>query len=162
MALSIREITEADYPLFEDFLYGAIYVPPGEEIPDRNIIFTPEIHIYIKKFGGENDCGVIATKDGKAVGMAWTRIIPGYGNIDENTPELAVSVLPEYRGQGIGSMIMFRLFDLLRARGYKRTSLSVQKNNPAVRFYEKIGYKVTDEKVDHAGHEDFIMVRRFW
>jgi len=43
--------------------------------------------------------------------------------------------------------------------GYKRTSLSVQQNNPAVRFYERLGYTITDEKLDHAGHEDYIMVK---
>ena len=159
-ALSIQEMTAKDYPLLEDFLYHAIYIPPGEEVPDRKIIFTPEIYVYIKDFGNESDCGAVARKDGKTIGMAWTRIIPAYGNIDKHTPELAISILPEYRGQNIGSMLMLHLFDLLSERGYKRTSLSVQKNNPAVRFYERLGYKVTDEKIDHAGHEDYIMVKR--
>ena len=51
------------------------------------------------------------------------------------------------------------LFDLLQERDYKRTSLSVQQNNPAVRFYKRLGYAITDEKPDHAGHEDYIMVK---
>jgi len=93
------------------------------------------------------------------VGMAWTRIIPAYGNIDSQTPELAISILPEYRGRGTGMDLMNSLFELLRKRGYSRTSLSVQQNNPAVRFYKRLGYVVTDEKIDHTGHEDFIMVK---
>jgi ribosomal protein S18 acetylase RimI-like enzyme len=28
-----------------------------------------------------------------------------------------------------------------------------------VRFYKRLGYKITDEKFDHAGHEDYIMVK---
>jgi ribosomal protein S18 acetylase RimI-like enzyme len=56
-------------------------------------------------------------------------------------------------------MLMKRLFGLLRENGYKRTSLSVQKNNPAVRFYQRLGCVVTGEKLDHAGHEDYIMVK---
>ena len=55
--------------------------------------------------------------------------------------------------------MMRRLFELLCENGYKRTSLSVQKDNPAVRFYERLGYKVTCEKLDHVGHEDYIMVK---
>jgi len=157
---SVREITAADYPLLEDFLYHAIYIPAGEEYPPRNIIFEPEIYIYIKDFGNKTDCGVIAEADGKIVGAAWTRIIPAYGNLDETTPELAISVLPEWRSKGIGENMMRELFKMLRRRGFVRTSLSVQQNNPAVRFYQRLGYVITDEKVDHAGHEDYIMVKQ--
>ena len=155
----IRKITPVDYPQLEDFLYNAIFIPPGEKWPPREIIFEPEINIYIKDFGLETDCGVVAEQDGKLIGAAWTRIIPAYGHLDENTPELAISVLPDYRSQGVGTLLMNRLFELLRERGYKRTSLSVQQDNPAVRFYERLEYKITDEKVDHAGHGDYIMVK---
>lgn len=158
--ITIREITKSEYPLLEDFLYNAIYLPPGEEPPPRGVIFDPEIYIYIDAFGSKpGDCGVIAEQKGKLIGIAWTRIIPAYGHIDDNTPELAISVLPEYRSQNIGTMLMMRLFDLLCRHGYKRTSLSVQKDNPAVRFYKRLGYEITGEKLDHVGHEDYIMVK---
>ena len=157
--LIIRSINKSDYPLLENFLYNAIYLPPGTAAPPREIIFEPEIFIYIENFGGKDDCGVVAQKGDNIIGAAWTRIIPAYGNIDSQTPELAVSVLPEYRGLGVGSMMMTRLFDLLRQRGYRRTSLSVQQDNPAVRFYKRLGYEITAEKLDHAGNEDYIMVK---
>jgi len=156
---SVREIAAADYPLLEDFLYHAIYIPQGEERPPRDIIFDPEIYVYIKDFGEDTDCGVVAEVGGRVVGAAWTRIIPAYGNLDESTPELAISVLPEWRGMGVGAGMMHELFALLRKRGFARTSLSVQQDNPAVRLYQRLGYVVTDEKVDHAGHDDYIMVK---
>jgi len=159
MSINVREITKIEYPVLEDFLYNAIYIPEGEEWPPREIIFEPEIYIYVKDFGLDSDCGVVAEHNGKTIGAAWTRIVPAYGHLDEDTPELAISVLSDYRSQGVGSMLMNHLFELLHERGYKRTSLSVQKNNPAVRFYERLGYKITDEKLDHAGHEDYIMVK---
>ena len=158
-AHTIKEITPVDYSKLEGFLYNAIFIPEGEEYPARDIIFQPEIYVYVKDFGGKDDCGVVADIYGQLVGAAWARIIPAYGNIDDKTPELAISVLPDYRGQGIGTDLMNGLFELLRKRGYARTSLSVQQNNPAVRFYERLGYIVTDEKKDHAGHDDFIMVK---
>ena len=159
MSLNVRTITPADCPQLEDFLYHAIFIPAGEEYPPQNIIFQPEIYVYVKDFGLDSDCGVVAEQDGKLIGAAWTRIIPAYGHLDENTPELAISVLPDYRSQGVGTSLMNRLFELLRERGYKHTSLSVQQNNPAVRFYERLGYRVTDEKIDHAGHDDYIMIK---
>jgi ribosomal protein S18 acetylase RimI-like enzyme len=157
--VGVREIKLADYSALEDFLYHAIFILKGEALPPREIIFEPEIYVYIKDFGKENDCGVVAEADAHIVGAAWTRIIPAYGRVDANTPELAISVLPGYRRRNIGTEMMEKLFELLRERGYKRTSLSVQQNNPAVRLYKRLGYKITDEKLDLAGHEDYIMIK---
>ena len=159
-AVTIREMQEEDYPLLEDFLYHAIYMPPGEEMPPREIIYDPEIFIYAKDFGGRDDCAVVAECEGIAIGAAWTRIIPAYGHVNLETPELAISLLPEYRGRGVGTLLMEALFELLRERGYQQTSLSVQKNNPAVGFYLRLGYEITGEKIDHANHEDYIMMKR--
>jgi ribosomal protein S18 acetylase RimI-like enzyme len=152
---TVREITPADYLVLEDFLYHAVFVPPGQNPPPREIIFQPEVHIYIKDFGvGKGDCGVVAEQDGAIIGAAWTRIIPAFGHIDDETPELAISVLPEYRGQDIGTMLMTRLFELLHERGYSRTSLAVQRENAAVRFYKRLGYEVVRET-----DEEYIMVK---
>ena len=158
-AVYVREMQQGDYPVLEDFLYHAIYIPAGEEMPPREIIFDPEIFVYVKDFGGKDDCGVVAERDGRIIGAAWTRIIPGYGHVDEQTPELAISVLPEYRGTGTGTMLMEHLFDLLRKRGYRQTSLSVQQDNPAVRFYQRLGYEITGERMDHADHMDYLMMK---
>jgi GNAT superfamily N-acetyltransferase len=81
--------------------------------------------VYIKDFGGRDDLRVVAEQDGQIVGSAWVRIIPAYGHIDGDTPELAVSVLPDWRGHGIGSQTMEKLFELLREHGYRQTSLLV-------------------------------------
>ncbi len=140
----IRPIEKRDYPLLEEFLYHAIFVPEGVEPPAREIIYRPEIYVYVDGFGsGKGDLGVVAKADGEVVGAAWTRIIPAFGHLDDTTPELAISVLPEWRGRGVGSLMMERLFGMLRSGGWRRTSLSVQKDNPAVRFYNRLGYIVT-------------------
>jgi ribosomal protein S18 acetylase RimI-like enzyme len=156
----IRPIEPKDYHLLPDFLYHAVYIPPGGKIPPYELIFKPQIFIYVKDFGNSDDCGVVAELDNKIIAMAWARIIPGYGNIDDKTPELAISVLPEYRGQNIGTILMEALFNELRKRGFNQTSLSVQKNNPAVRFYERLGYETIKERPDFAGNMDYIMVKK--
>ena len=160
MSVIIREIEKADYSQLENFLYNAIYIPDGEERPPKEVIFDDEIYIYIKDFGEQfGDLGVVAETDEGIIGIAWTRIIPAYGNIDDKTPELAISVLDSYRKKGVGAMLMTNLFELLHKEGFKRTSLSVQKDNPAVRFYTRLGYEITGEKLDHEGNEDFIMIK---
>jgi ribosomal protein S18 acetylase RimI-like enzyme len=117
----IRQIVKEDYPILEEFLYYSIFLPPGIKYEPRNIIFKPEIFVYIKDFGGEGDCGIVAEQNGTIIGAAWARIIPAYGHIDNDTPELAISVLPSFRGQGIGNSMMHSLFDLLRKRGYSQS-----------------------------------------
>jgi ribosomal protein S18 acetylase RimI-like enzyme len=51
--------------------------------------------------------------------------------------------------------MMAQLFESLRERGYKQTSLAVQKENAAVRFYQRLGYETVREN-----DEEYIMVHR--
>lgn len=156
----VRVMRESDFPCLNEFLYQAIFVPKGVEPPDRKIIFEKDIYVYIKDFGKQaGDLGTVVEQDGQVVGAAWTRIIPAFGHIDSNTPELAISILPEFRGYGMGTKLMERLFILLRKNGYKQTSLSVQKDNPAVRFYKRLGYRIIGERNDNANHEDYLMIK---
>jgi ribosomal protein S18 acetylase RimI-like enzyme len=73
--------------------------------------------------------------------------------VDENTPELAISLFKEYRNLGIGTRLMKQMIDFLQEKGYQQTSLSVQKANYAVSLYKKLGYEIVDEN-----DEDYIMV----
>ncbi|MDR3344691.1 MAG: GNAT family N-acetyltransferase [Oscillospiraceae bacterium] len=157
--VKIRPITPAETPWLEDFLVLAIFVPEGAEAPSAEVIWEPRISIYIKDFGQPDDVCFVAVKGEKIIGAAWSRILSdpnkkGYGNIDDHTPELAISVLPEYRSKGIGGKLLTALHDALKAREYARISLSVQKENPAFRLYERMGYKIIDEN-----DEDYIMVK---
>jgi ribosomal protein S18 acetylase RimI-like enzyme len=156
----VRIMRASDHACLHEFLYQAIFVPEGIKPPSRNVINDPRIFVYIKDFGTQDgDLGVAAEQNGQVVSAAWTRIIPAYGHLDAETPELAISVLPEFRGCGIETKLMKKLFEVLQDNGYTRTSLSVQKDNPAVRFYERLGYRISEEKLDHVGDEDFIMAK---
>ena len=87
-------------------------------------------------------------------GAAWARIVRTYGHIDDTTPLLSTSLLPEHRGRGIGTTLMDRLLDQLRTIGHRRASLSVRKANPALRLYRRAGF------VDHREEGDeLIMIK---
>ena len=77
-----------------------------------------------------------------------------YGHVDETTPSLAISLYKEYRGYGIGTDMMKEMFSLLRKKGYKKASLSVQKENYALRMYLKAGVQIVDEN-----DQEYIMVK---
>ena len=152
--MEIRQLRDDEVELLKAFLYEAIFVPEGVTPPDRSIIEQPELSLYYENFGsGPADHCLVAEEDGKVVGAVWTRIMNDYGHVDDDTPSFAISLYKEYRGQGIGTAMMRKMLALLKAQGYKRASLAVQKANYAVRMYEAVGFKTVDEN-----DEEYIMV----
>lgn len=76
MDYTIREIQKQEYPLLDDFLYEAIFIPEGIEPPPKTIITSPELQVYVERFGElKDDRGFAAEVDGKIVGAVWVRIM---------------------------------------------------------------------------------------
>ena len=154
MNYSIRKIREDEYKLLDDFIYEAIFIPEGVEPPPKSIINQPDLQVYIKNFGMEkDDVCFVAEADGKVVGAVWVRDMQDYGHIADGVPSFAISLYKEYRNFGIGTKLMMTMLSELKSRGYKRTSLAVQKANYAVKMYKKVGFSVIDEN-----DEEYIMV----
>ena len=142
----IRKMRPEEHSLLQEFLYQAIYLPQGVEPPLRSVVDLPELQVYIADFGTRSgDHCMVAEVAGKAVGAAWCRIMEDYGHIDNDAPSLAISLLPKYRGKGIGTRLLNGLLLLLRENGYQRASLSVQKENPALRLYQRTGFRILAE-----------------
>ena len=153
MEYTIRKMAVPEYPLLSDFLYEAIFIPDGIK-PPRNIIASPELQVYVERFGAlKDDFALVVEIEGKVVGAVWVRIMNDYGHIDEETPSLAISLYKEYRGQGIGTAMMKEMLALLKSHGYSRVSLSVQKANYATKLYLKVGFEIVREN-----DEEYIMV----
>lgn len=154
MNYTIREIEKQEYPLLDNFLYEAIFIPEGIAPPPKSIITSPELQVYVAHFGElEDDRGLVAEVDGEIIGAVWARIMNDYGHIDDETPSLAISLYKEYRGLGIGTAMMKEILVLLKKHGYKCVSLSVQKSNYAAKMYSKIGFQIVRET-----EEEYIMV----
>ena len=157
MIYNIREIQETEYAALEEFLYQAIYIPEGTLPPERSILKEPALELYIQKFGqNKDDYGFVAEIEDKIVGAVWVRIMDDYGHVDDESPSFAISIFPEYRGQGIGTALMQRMLSHLRDKGYPRASLAVQKANAAFRLYSNLGFEIVDEN-----EEEYIMIYRF-
>jgi len=107
--------------------------------------------------------------DGRRIGAAWYRLMPpenpGYGFVDASTPEVAIAVVPDRRGLGVGAALLRGLLNAARPQGFDALSLSVRRDNSAaVRLYQRNGFaKLFDidseypcwaMKVDLAVHED--------
>jgi ribosomal protein S18 acetylase RimI-like enzyme len=104
---------------------------------------------YVDNWGRPGDLVLIAHETGNRVGAAWLRLFsagePGYGFVDEQTPELSISVVPSRRRHGVGQELLDALLEKARAEGHKQVSLSVEKNSPAVAFYERNGFRSAGE-----------------
>jgi ribosomal protein S18 acetylase RimI-like enzyme len=133
----IRRGGRSDVRFLRDMLRHAYYWrerEPGEE--------PGPVALYVKGWGRPGDTALIAVEDGFPVGAAWYRLFrrerPGYGFVDEQTPELAVAVVPSRRGRGIGDALLNALSARAAADGYTALSLAVERDNDAlVSYYER-------------------------
>mgnify|MGYP000926935559 FL=1 len=152
----IRPLKSEEIPLLEEFLYQAIFIPQGLAPLSRSILKEPDLEMYIKDFGQQPDDWALAAEvDGQLVGAVWVRIMKDYSYYDDQTPSLSISFLPEFRGQGLGQQLMTAMLNLLKAKGYPGISLSVSKENPAVGFYQRLGFVTVEER-----EEDYLMLCR--
>jgi ribosomal protein S18 acetylase RimI-like enzyme len=114
---------------------------------------------YVDNWGHPGDVAVIAHETGNRVGAAWLRLFkesdPGYGFVDEQTPELSIAVVPSRRRHGLGQELLDALLTAAREAGHQAVSLSVEADSPAVAFYERNGFERVRE---HDG--GLVMVKR--
>ena len=142
----IRRGGRQDVRFLRDMLHHAYYWrerQPGEG--------PGPVALYVKGWGRVGDTALIAIEDGFPVGAAWYRLfrreLPGYGFVDEETPELAIAVVPSRRGRGIGDALLNALYERAKTDGRRAVSLAVERDNePLVSYYEqKHGFTRVDE-----------------
>jgi ribosomal protein S18 acetylase RimI-like enzyme len=148
---NFRPINKTDVPFVWDMLYEIRYarsVREGKVQPSRDILKTPELAKYVQDWGRTGDTGFIATSTDNQlpIGAAWYRLFKeddkGYGYIDDKTPEIAIAVLPEYRGKGLGQVLMLHLLEQAKLDGYQQISLSCSSTNDnALHLYQKLGFE---------------------
>jgi ribosomal protein S18 acetylase RimI-like enzyme len=149
----IRKASAADVPFMRSMLphaYGWRVNQFEAEIP---------LTRYVDNWGRAGDVGVISTEGGHRVGAAWFRRFranePGYGFVDDETPELTIAIVPSRRRHGVGQALLDGLLEKARAAGHAQVSLSVEADSPAVGFYERNGFERTGET-----HGGLVMLKR--
>ncbi len=137
-------------PFLWEMLYQAIHIPAGYELPPRTLLYLPDLACYVQDWGQSSDYGLLARDltTGTSLGAVWIRLLTGenkgYGYVDDQTPELSIAVLPQYRGQGLGTALLSDLISTVS--GYTAISLSVSASNPALRLYKRFEFKVVSQK----------------
>jgi len=140
----IRKASGRDASFLRDMVKHAYYwrwsEPATADVPASR---------YVEGWGRPGDRGLILIDESFPVGAAWYRLFtadrPGYGFLDERTPELTIAVVPSRRGRGFGAELLTALLEQARQDGHSSLSLSVEKDNPAVKLYERFGFQPMKE-----------------
>jgi GNAT superfamily N-acetyltransferase len=135
---------EQEGPL-RDALYEAAYWRGDDGLAVADALATPHLRVYIEGWGRPGDVAVGARDSlGIVGGAAWFRLFTqadhGYGFVRDGVPEVGIGVQPGWRRRGVGRSLLLRLHTEARALGITQLSLSVERDNPALRLYESLGY----------------------
>ena len=136
----IRPLTTADEPILWEMLYQALRT--SGDAPSREIVRQPEYARHVENWGRAGDTGFVAfdaEKKDELLGAVWFRLPSG----ERAMPELALAVRPGQRKRGIGAAL---LTQLVKANPQcSAVAISAPANNPAVRLYERFGFKIVQQ-----------------
>jgi ribosomal protein S18 acetylase RimI-like enzyme len=143
----IRPLTNADEQVLWEMLYQALQTSEG--VTSREILRRPEYARYVEGWGRTGDTGFVANdakqKD-EILGAVWLRFpAADVKKAEGRTPELALVVKPGLRKRGIGAAL---LTQLVKTYPHNTISIRAAANNPAVRLYERFGFKILQENPD--------------
>ena len=105
------------------------------------------VYRYVQNWGRPGDAGLVAMEGPHSYGAAWYRMFteeePGFGFVDEQTPELTLAVVPSRRGKGAGRELLEALLQNARDEGHRAISLSAAREQAG--FYEHFGFEPVRE-----------------
>ena len=73
---------------------------------------------------------------------------PGFGFVNEKTPELSIAVAPLHRRKGIGQAVLRSCMVQAREEGFQALSLSVAVHNRSRMMYQRAGFEKVGESDD--------------
>jgi L-amino acid N-acyltransferase YncA len=151
--MNIRPATKDDAEFLKTMQYEAArWNPDWPREPMEEVLDEPILRRYHQGWGREGDGGVVAEIEGVAVGAVWYRLFteeePGYGFVDEKTPEVSVAVAPLHRRKGIGGTLLRAAMVQAREEGYRSLSLSVAAHNRSRMMYQRVGFEQVGEQGD--------------
>ena len=132
----LRPVGSHDVRFLRDMLRHAYHWRLNEDV-------ERPVYRYVQNWGRRGDAGVVAFEGPHPYGAAWFRLFtagePGFGFVDERTPELTIAVVPSRRGKGAGRELLEALLEQARADGYGAVSLST--DAAQVPWYEQFGFE---------------------
>ena len=164
--LTLRPVAPQESALIFSFLTIAARMDESSE-PIQKALNDPALVKYWQDWGQPTDLGIVAESAelNYPVGCAWVRLFPGeepgHGHVSDDIPELAFGVVKDLRNQGIGTLLLERLLKDCREH-FPGVSLSVRRDNPSVRLYQRLGFRQHGEAfTNRVGTSSITMLLRF-
>jgi GNAT superfamily N-acetyltransferase len=112
---------------------------PGDRAQGIPPVDAPEIREWLETVLAGECFNVVATHESGPVGHAM--LVPDR----DDAYELAVFVLHDYQGAGIGTRLLEGLLGHAESQGVERIWLTVERwNEPAIAVYRKLGFEISD------------------
>lgn len=123
----------------------------------RNQVFVKEqnVPLSIEIDGNEAYAIHFVLYDDKKIPLATVRLLP----IDEDQVKVQrMAVLKEYRGQGLGKILLNAAADFAKEHDFKEMTLGAQWQ--AQNFYQQMGFKTAGEPFEEAGMKHITMTKQ--
>ena len=145
MPVSLRPVNPAD----DDFLFKLFCNSVGNELnalgaDQRDAILRMQFNAQVQTYKAEfprADHQIIVL-DEKVIGRVLVE------RTEKEHRGVDIALLSEYRSGGIGAMLIQNLLVEAASAG-KPFRISVVRTNPALRLYERLGFKITGESLTH-------------
>lgn len=143
--LTFRRITDADLPFLArvyastraEEMAVVISMPDAQKAAFIEAQFQLQ-HAHYQKYYPQADW-LVTTYAGEDAGRLYVERWPTQHRI------IDITLLPEYRGRGLGEQLLLDLMDEAKAAG-KAVSIHVEKFNPAMRLYRRLGFEIEEDK----------------
>jgi len=163
--IQITVATKQDYTLIQQIAHQTWPETFGSILSAAQIAYMLEMMYSIPALTEqieENGYIFLLAKDEeKYLGFAAYELF--YQNLSK-TKLHKIYILPEAQGKGVGKLLINRVAEIAVQNQNEVLSLNVNRNNPAINFYEKLGFtKVAEEDIPIGQGflmEDFVMEKR--
>ncbi len=155
----IRQATEDDAEQLLSFIKSVVEEEIYLEI-DSVPRTIEEEKKFIRESISENRQFLVAVVDEKIIGdaSAWV----GRLKKNKHTALMGIAIQKEYRGLGIGKLLMEQLIDWLKSKAVEKIWLTVfSTNKRAIALYEKIGFEIEGIQKNHIKIRDEYIDRIF-
>jgi GNAT superfamily N-acetyltransferase len=151
--LYFRPLVSSDQAALWHWLHVALWDPPPTGLRPREVLERPDVRIYAESWGRPGDVGSVAVVDDQDAGACWIRLFPsgiGLASVNDKTPQLGIALEPVFQRRGTGTKLLLETLSQAWRAGYTQVALTVHPQNPAVRVYERCGFRKVD--VRHGYH----------
>ncbi|MBQ9950559.1 MAG: GNAT family N-acetyltransferase [Clostridia bacterium] len=141
--IALRTPNEGDAQAMIDMMLGCYAETEFLSSTPEEFRVTVEDELrFMQRFeASERECMISAFADGKLIGNVSVRQVSGAKRM-RHRANIGISVLKDYWGRGVGSMLMDAAIQTAESAGYAQIELEVAADNErAIRLYERFGFR---------------------